>query len=224
MAEEGSLGYLLVAQGYASMAIGGTGNLTHLDPRMAIAVNEIGPVGNLQSFLVDENGNLTNVDTVPTGGNGPTYTEALSTGEVSAMNFGSPNSSFIATDPEDPARFLRDSPAVSFPVGDGPSNPHMSLEFNGEIFVPDLGADKIWRIVNDGAPGNFKVQGQIDVPPGNGPRHIAIRDNILFVLHEKTSVLTAQQIPEAPNGTTIPAFANVSIVPPEAANINSTLD
>lgn len=50
------------------------------------AVNEIGPVGNLQSFLVDEEGSLTLVDTVPTGGNGPTYTEALSTGEVSAMN------------------------------------------------------------------------------------------------------------------------------------------
>jgi len=66
----------------------------------------------------------------------------------------------------------------------------MSLEFNGEVFVPDLvrrqyclilryltteqGADKIWRLVNDGAPGKFRVQGQIDVDAGSGPRHIAI--------------------------------------------------
>ncbi len=50
----------------------------------------------------------------------------------------------------------------------------MSLEHNGEVFVPDLGADKIWRIVNDGAPGKFKVQGQIDIDAGAGPRHIAI--------------------------------------------------
>ena len=50
------------------------------------AVNEIGPVGNLQSFLIDEEGGLSLVDTVATGGNGPTFTEALSGGEVSAMN------------------------------------------------------------------------------------------------------------------------------------------
>ena len=49
-------------------------------------MNEIGPVGNLQSFSVDEAGSLTLVDTVSTGGNGPTFTEALTTGEVSAMN------------------------------------------------------------------------------------------------------------------------------------------
>lgn len=193
-----------------------------LNSSVLYAVNEIGPVGNLQSFLIDETGSLTLADTVPTGGNGPTFTQRLSTGEVSALNFGSPNASFIATDPEDPARFLRDSPAVSFPVGEGPSNPHQSFEFNGEIFVPDLGADKIWRIVNDGAPGKFKVQGQIDIAPGNGPRHVAVRDNILFVLHEKTSVLTAHQIPTAPNGTTLPVLANVSIVPEEAASINGS--
>jgi 6-phosphogluconolactonase (cycloisomerase 2 family) len=193
-----------------------------LNSSILYAVNEIGPVGNLQSFSIDEAGSLTLVDTVATGGNGPTFTEALTTGEVSAMNFGSPNASFIATDPEDPARFLRDSPVVDFPVGNGPSNPHQSLEFNGEIFVPDLGADKIWRIVNDGAPGKFKVQGQIDIAPGNGPRHVAVQDNILFVLHEKTSVLTAHQIPTAPNGTTLPVLANVSIVPAEASNINGS--
>jgi hypothetical protein len=38
-------------------------------------------------------------------------------------------------------------------------------------------------------------------------------DGILFIVHEKTSTLTAQQIPAAPNGTTFPLLANVSIVP-----------
>lgn len=42
------------------------------------------------------------------------------------------------------------------------------------------------------------------------------------MLHEKTSVLTAHQIPTAPNGTTLPVLANVSIVPAEAANINGS--
>ncbi|KAJ7582540.1 Lactonase, 7-bladed beta-propeller-domain-containing protein [Mycena floridula] len=182
---------------------------------MLYAVNEL-PVGALQSFTVDSDGSLTLVDTVATGGNGPTFTVPLSTGEVTAMNFGSPNSSFVATVPDDPLHFQQDSPIIDFPVNGGPSNPHMSLEFNSEVLVPDLGADKIWRIARDGAPGHFKVQGQIDIDAGAGPRHIAIHDNILFTVHEKTSTLTAQLIPAGPNGTTFPLLANVSVVPANA--------
>ncbi|KAJ6504090.1 Lactonase, 7-bladed beta-propeller-domain-containing protein [Mycena vitilis] len=178
------------------------------------AVNELNPGGNLQSFIVDGTGGLTNVDNVTTGGNGPTFTVMLSTGEVTAMNFGSPNCSFVATVPDDPLHFERDSPVISFPVPEGAlSNPHMSLEFNDEVLVPDLGGDKIWRIARNGAPGNFKVQGQIDVDKGTGPRHIAIHDNILFTVHETASTLTAQAIPAGPNGTTSPLLANVTTFP-----------
>ncbi|KAG6918098.1 hypothetical protein DXG01_016550 [Tephrocybe rancida] len=178
----------------------------------------ISPVGDLQSFVVGDDGGLNLVDTITTGGNGPTFTNPLSTGEVTAMNFGSPNCSLVATNPSDPLHFVKDSPVVAFPVGDGPSNPHMSLEFNGEVFVTDLGGDKIWRLVRDGAPGSFKVQGQINVDAGSGPRHIAILDNILFVLSEKVSTLTAMHIPQAPNGTALPLIANVSITPPTTFN------
>ncbi|KAJ6598351.1 Lactonase, 7-bladed beta-propeller-domain-containing protein [Mycena vulgaris] len=181
------------------------------------AVNELNPGGNLQSFVVDGLGGLQNIDNVTTGGNGPTFTVMLSTGEVTAMNFGSPNCSFVATVPGDPLHFERDSPVISFPVPEGgPSNPHMSLEFNDEVLVPDLGGDKIWRIARNGAPGNFKVQGQIDVDKGTGPRHIAIHDNILFTVHETASTLTAQAIPAGPNGTTIPLIANVTTIPADA--------
>lgn len=180
------------------------------------AVNEIGPIGDLQSFLISPDGALSLVDTAPTGGNGPTFTNPVSTGEVSAMNFGSPNASFIPTVAGDPARFLPADPSfvVEFPVGDGPSNPHMSLEFNGEVFVPDLGADKIWRLQRS-EDGVFTVAGQIDVDVGSGPRHIAIQDDVLFTIHEKTNALTAQFIPLAPSDPTLPLIANVSIVPPD---------
>jgi len=181
------------------------------------AVNELNPGGFLQSFEVDATGGLVNIDNVTTGGNGPTFTVVLSTGEVTGMNFGSPNASFVATDPNDPLKFLTDSPVISFPVAEGaPSNPHMSLEVGDEILVPDLGGDKIWRIGRNGEPGNFKVQGQIDIDAGAGPRHIAVQDNILFTIHEKTSTLTAQAIPAGPNGTTNPLIANVSIIPDDA--------
>ncbi len=42
---------------------------------------------------------------------------------------------------------------------------------------------------------------------------LCLLDDILFTVHEKTSTLTAQRIPEAPNGTTLPLLANVSVVP-----------
>ncbi|KAJ7768198.1 Lactonase, 7-bladed beta-propeller-domain-containing protein [Mycena metata] len=181
------------------------------------AVNELNPGGNLQSFTVDSTGGLQNIDNVTTGGNGPTFTVMLSTGEVTAMNFGSPNCSFVATVPNDPLHFERDSPVISFPIPAGaPSNPHMSLEFNDEVFVPDLGGDKIWRIVRNGAPGNFEVQGQIDIDKGAGPRHIAIHDNILFLVSETASTLSAHVIPAGPNGTAIPPIANVTTFPADA--------
>ncbi|KAF8235215.1 putative isomerase YbhE [Tricholoma matsutake] len=181
------------------------------------AVNEISPVGNIQSFIVNPGGGLTLIDTVSSRGDSPTFTSPLSTGEVTAVNFGSPNCLIIATIPGDPLQFQKDPLVVEFPVGNGPSHPHMSLEFGGEVYVPDLGADKIWRLGKDRA-GKYKVQGQIDVEPGSGPRHIAIRDNILFTLNEKRSTLTAQNIPPAPNGTTLPLMANVSIIPSSAHN------
>ncbi len=60
--------------------------------RNSSAVNEIEPVGNLQSFLVQPDGGLTLVDTVATGGIGPTFSNPLSTGEVTAMNVSTFNS------------------------------------------------------------------------------------------------------------------------------------
>ena len=67
----------------------------------------------------------------------------------------------------------------------------MALEYGDEVFISDLvcedhtvpymytyhpfvqGGDKIWRLIEDGSPGNWKIQGQIDQPGGSGPRHMA---------------------------------------------------
>ncbi|KAM5530236.1 hypothetical protein V8D89_016088 [Ganoderma adspersum] len=86
----------------------------------------------------------------------------------------------------------------------------MVLEYGNELFVPDIGADKVWRLVEDGAPGVFKVQGQIDEPTGYGPRHVAIRGDMIYTLHEQRSTLTHQKIPPAPNGTTEGALLGAS--------------
>ncbi|KAM5537091.1 hypothetical protein V8D89_009237 [Ganoderma adspersum] len=176
------------------------------------AVNE-NPSGGLQTFTIGQEGALSGpIDTISTEGDSPAFATPLSTGQVAVMNYNSGNGLFVPTESEDPLEFVSSYTPVTFnaPV----SHPHMALEHGNEVFVPDLGADKVWRLVEDGAPGVFKVQGQIDQPAGSGPRHIAVRGNTLYTLHELASTLTQQEIPAAPNGTTGPLIANFNITPP----------
>ncbi|KAJ4469373.1 hypothetical protein C8J55DRAFT_583988 [Lentinula edodes] len=130
------------------------------------------------------------------------------------MNLGSPNCSFISTDPNDPLQFIAtNSSGVAFPIPEGGrSNLHMSLEYNDEVLVADLDADKIWHIRKNDPLGNgrFSVQGQIDRDFGSGPRRLAIYDDILFVVSETASTLTARRILVGLNGTTSSLLANIS--------------
>ena len=182
------------------------------------ATNELSPVGSLESFTVAEDLSLTSVDSVSSGGNAPTFAVVLSTGELTGANFGSPNATFAPLDPNDPTKFVKDgsglAPVVNFPRPEGSSNPHATLEVNGEILVPDLGADRIWRVSKPAGSEAFQVTGEIAVDAGAGPRHIAMQGDVLLTLHEKISTLTAQHIPQGPNGTSAGLLANVSIIPP----------
>jgi len=175
------------------------------------ATNEVDS-GLLQSFFVDSQGGLTNIANASSGGNGPAFTAPLSTGEVAIMNFGSGNGRLIPTTSDDPLSF-NDSTAgvIKFPATNV-SNPHMAVEHNDEVLVPDLGADTIWRLVQD-SPGNYHVVGSLDQPKGSGPRHIAIRNNTLYTLHETSSTLTQQEIPSDPTVTS-PITTSTSITPP----------
>jgi len=180
------------------------------------ATNEISS-GALQSFSVAPNGTLSHaVDTVASDGDSPAFAVPLSYGPVAIMNYSSGNGRVIPTTATSPEHFDGENAGViTFPtVAGGVSHPHMALEHGNEILVPDLGGDTIWRLVENGSPGNWKIQGSIPQPQGSGPRHIAIYDERLFVLHELASTLTVQRIPAAPNGTSS-LIANVSIIPPD---------
>jgi 6-phosphogluconolactonase (cycloisomerase 2 family) len=48
----------------------------------------------------------------------------------------------------------------------------MAYEYNGEVFVPDLGANQVWRLAGSG--GSWHIQGNIPQPSGSGPRHMQI--------------------------------------------------
>ncbi|KAG6820336.1 hypothetical protein H0H93_001996 [Arthromyces matolae] len=182
-----------------------------------VAVNEV-TQGALQSFTIDSSGALSPaLDTVSSGGDGPAFAAALSTGSVAIFNYGSGDGRIIPTDPFDPTTFIDTAPLISFPPPPAPSvsHPHMALQYGEEVFVPDLGSDKIWRLSSTfGSPGDYQIQGFIPQPVGSGPRHIAISDDRLFALHELSSTLTVQHIPQPPNGTA-PIIASASIIPPD---------
>ncbi|KAH9920005.1 putative isomerase YbhE [Epithele typhae] len=176
------------------------------------AVNE-GTQGALQSFLIGANGQLSSaIDTISSDGDSPAFTTPLSTGQVAIMNYNSGNGEIIPTVKGNPLEFSSDFTPIKFnaPV----SHPHMAYEYGSEVFIPDLGADKVWRLTEKGSPGNWVVHGQIDQPTGSGPRHIAIRGNTLYTLHELASTLTQQTIPPAPNGTVAATVASFNITPP----------
>ena len=52
------------------------------------------------------------------------------------------------------------------------SHPHEAYPYNDEFLVPDLGADKTWRLVK--GPTGWEVKGVIGYPAGTGPRHIVV--------------------------------------------------
>ncbi|KAF7333936.1 Isomerase YbhE [Mycena sanguinolenta] len=94
------------------------------------------------------------------------------------------------------------------PPFNGTLNPHMAYEHGNEVFVPDLGGGKVWRIGRTGGPGDFSIHRFIPQPLGTGPRHTAIFDDTIYLLQE-TANLTAQTFlpnptaPSPPNATTV---------------------
>ncbi|KAH9475871.1 hypothetical protein JR316_0011431 [Psilocybe cubensis] len=176
------------------------------------AVNE-NSNGALQSFLINPDGSLSAaIDTVSSGGSSPAFATALSTGSVAIMNYDTGNGKIIPTSSQQ-SKFSQSAPLITFPppVG-GVSHPHMALEHEGEVLVPDLGGDTIWRLKQNPSTGVYAIQGSIPQPKGSGPRHIAIFNDRLFTIHELSSTLSVQNVPAQPNGTVI-TYATASIIP-----------
>ncbi|KAF9235474.1 Lactonase, 7-bladed beta-propeller-domain-containing protein [Melanogaster broomeanus] len=141
-----------------------------------------GELGVLSSFTVGPEGAMTLVDTIYSGGSGgtgPSYCAGLSTGQVAVTNYYSGTARVVPTE-RDYLHFSDDSTIVTFPVPttgtQGMSEPHMTYQYYDELFIPDKGNDKIWRLSEVGGnPGYFAIHGEILQPIGSGPRHIRIR-------------------------------------------------
>ena len=75
------------------------------------------------------------------------------------------------------------------------AHPHAVNVFKDNIYVTDLGSDKIWHYKIDGNSVIRKV-GFIDTPKGYGPRHMAIYEplNMAYVIFELESKIAIYKI------------------------------
>ncbi|EJD35363.1 putative isomerase YbhE [Auricularia subglabra TFB-10046 SS5] len=102
------------------------------------------------------------------------------------------------------------------------SHPHQVLVVGHEALVPDLGADKIWRLAKSAGSGAWEVAGALDFPRGSGPRHAlfhgapalrprgATPDGVLYTVAELSNQLFAHAWPAGEHLGTLPTLPNAS--------------
>ncbi|KIJ51268.1 hypothetical protein M422DRAFT_158305 [Sphaerobolus stellatus SS14] len=83
------------------------------------------------------------------------------------------------------------------------SHPHQVLIHPGreEVIIPDLGADKIWRLQKEGS--EWVVKDDIEAPPGGGPRHAIVLGDTLYTLMELSNYITSHKLPAVPEKATL---------------------
>ncbi len=183
------------------------------DRRLLYAVNETtgfdGAVGGgVTSFVVGDDGTLTQVESRPSYGAEPCHGELVDGGRYLVVaNYRTGQVAVFAVD--DGGRF---SPAptglvvqhgASFGNPKRQEQPHAHAvvvdPLNGEVVVPDLGQDAIIRYRFDG--GKLTEVGRIALLPGEGPRHLVFHPDKahLFVVNElANTVATFLRVGEGP--------------------------
>ncbi|CAE6444100.1 unnamed protein product [Rhizoctonia solani] len=191
---------------------------THpLNNSILISTNELNPTGGLSTFLITDRSNGVVVrSSEATTGADPAFIVGLTkTKQVVVMDYSSGSGAFIPL--QDDLLTLDESKAQRIKFNATVSHPHQAVEHGDEVLIPDLGADKIWRLkqsaaVQAGVP-NWTVQGFVEQVQGSGPRHIAISGGILYTLHELDSTLVSQTLPPLGSYEKPKTISSLSIVP-----------
>jgi 6-phosphogluconolactonase len=172
------------------------------DGRFLYSVSEVGndgkSEGGLFSFAIDHaNGGLKPINHVSAGGGGTTWVALDRTGRTAILaNFGTGNTTAFRVRPDGS---LGEQTASMAHSGKGPhrrqTGPHAHwVTFspdNRYVFVPDLGADKIFVFRFDASTGKLSAADPptIDQPAGSGPRQVAFHRNhhTAFLMDELTA-------------------------------------
>jgi len=60
-----------------------------------------------------------------------------------------------------------------------------------QLLVPDLGSDKVWVLDRDEETKAWKVCGEVPTVAGDGPRHLVVKDETMYVMNELLTSVTA---------------------------------
>ncbi|KAH7343177.1 Lactonase, 7-bladed beta-propeller-domain-containing protein [Rhizoctonia solani] len=213
------MSYKLLVGGYATTIA----TLLFNPASSSLSTIATSPAGINPSWIATHPTNKSVVGSVASGGGSPAHLIVTSNGtEAIAMNYmGGSGSNIPLT--ADKAHFGNPTSVIAF-KGTGPnpnrqesSHPHQVIEYGNEYLVPDLGADKVWRLTKSSS-GALQNSGYIQQPAGSGPRHVVTKGTTLYTLHELSSTLTQQTIPPLGSTTQPPVVASVSIVPSDSPN------
>ncbi|KAH9935149.1 putative isomerase YbhE [Epithele typhae] len=178
--------------------------------------------GRLIVFKVGDEGRLTHVCERSTGGKDPCSLVTLSEpDEILVANYSS--GAFTAVPiTSSPSYISTTSPAPTITFsGTGPNTdrqeashlhqvaPHPSYP---ELLVPDLGADKVRRLVRK--DGQWEEKGTVDFKPGSGPRHVAFHGDVMYTVLELSSELAAHRLPPLPAPATLLDTVPTMAAPP----------
>lgn len=206
----------------------------HPSGKFLYAVNEAGKNSMVSAFSLDaQSGKLTLLNQLPALGEDPCYLSFDRTGKyVFVANYTSGN---VVVFPIGADGKLGTATANVRDEGQlGPNkerqeapHAHWIKEEGGEVFVADLGLDRVLAYRFDSAKGTLGPmpvagprhpfpQGPVALTPGSGPRHAVISGpingrNLMYVLSEVDSTITA--FPETKEGEFQGSLQKISILP-----------
>ncbi len=187
----------------------------HPNGKYLYSVNETGKASTVSAFSIDpKNGKLSLLNQVPSLGEDPCYLSFDKTGKfLFVANYTSGNVAvfpILADGKLGEHTGLVKNEGTLGPNKERQEGPHAHWirQMWGEVFVADLGLDRILVYKFDSAKGtldpmpepgpqNIRPQGPIAVSPGSGPRHVAISSaanpnfmRFMYVLGEVDSSVT----------------------------------
>jgi 6-phosphogluconolactonase len=177
--------------------------------KFVYAVNEDadsnGTGGRVSAYQFDAaKGQLTLLNQQPSGGNHPCYVTVDKTNRwVLAGNY---NSGSMTVLPIQKNGALGNITSIIVHEGKGPNSPrqdkpHVHGTFlannNKDLFVPDLGIDKVMVYRFNAANGSVAALPPIATEPGGGPRHLAIHPNgkFLYLVQELLGSIAVYSYP-----------------------------
>jgi 6-phosphogluconolactonase len=182
-----------------------------------------GSEGGVAAFAVGADGKLTRLNDLPAGGAGTCHVWVDATGQVVlAANYSGGSLAAFRTKPDGS---LAERTAFVQLTGSGP-NPRRQQKPAGHaiytdpenkfVYGCDLGSDQVWSFRFDAEKGTLTPTDPPSgkVPPGGGPRHLAIHPNGRFAYTNNELTMSVTTFARDTVKGTLTALDTVSTLPP----------